>query len=100
MEWRFQQLWCLKEGRARSDWAFHLHRLPKGHSVGVARAPPSEVVDHNGEFAKTLTQHSYEAAAWQRLLEAPEPPFSVLPVSSLLPPDSLAAYEDAGGDII
>lgn len=36
------------QGRPRPDWAFHLHRLPKGHSVGVARAPPSEVVDHNG----------------------------------------------------
>lgn len=52
------------------------------------------------EFAKTLTQHSYDAAAWRRLVETPEPPFSVLPVSSLLPADSLAAYEDAGGDII
>lgn len=52
------------------------------------------------EFRRTLTTFEYSADDWRCIVDRPEPPFSVLPVSSLLPTDVLDEYEAAGGDVL
>ena len=88
------------DGVSRPDWIFHLHELGRGHWVSVARGPVSAIVDAWGGFKATL--HKWQVSADDHLstLEEPEPPFTLLHISDLLPPHLHGAYEDAGGDIL
>lgn len=86
-------------GLPQPHWAFHLHRLPCDHYVAVARAPPSVVVDAWGGFKRTFGVSTFTDLQWEAVLEAPEPSFAVLPVSSLVPVDLILEFEAAGGDV-
>ena len=51
-------------------------------------------------FKATFQRTAFSEEEWQRELEAPEPPFTLLTVADLLTPDQRAAYEAAGGEVL
>lgn len=88
------------DGVSRTDWMFHLHELGRGHWVSVARGPVSAIVDAWGVFTATLQKGQVPMDEHFRALQEPEPPFTLLHISDLLPSHLHDAYEDAGGAIL
>lgn len=66
----------------------------------MARCHPRHVVDAHGGFRASLTGGGaaggppLTAAVWAAALTAPAPPFDLLAVSDLLPPEVREAYEE------
>jgi len=80
-------------------WRFFQHRLGGQHWAAVARGPTGEVVDAQGEFRRTLVRptDAFAPLDWRRELDFEEPPFTVVPVAFLVPPDDAEAYAQAAG---
>lgn len=78
---------CRVDGKVMADWRFYGESLGNGHIVTVARGPPSDIVDGNGDFKATIT-HPVKPAH----LDAPRPDFFVLTVRDLVPPEKVDAY--------
>lgn len=80
-----------------SQWRVALRRLPRGHWLAAARAPPAAVVDALGGFKATFARPDPTAAeleAHHRAAAALPPPLELLTVGDLLPPRLAAAYEE------
>jgi len=87
------------DGELQLGWVFSLHRLSGDHWVSVARCPPSEVIDANGEFKATFEKPVLTPDEIKTSLTAASPAVSLLCISDLLSPDKLSRYEEVGGDI-
>ncbi|KIY97811.1 L-aminoadipate-semialdehydedehydrogenase-phosphopantetheinyl transferase [Monoraphidium neglectum] len=81
------------DGDPLSRWRVQLHRLPRRHWAAVALAPPEEVVDANGEFKATLLRPIIGDEEMAALLARPAPPFDLLQIQDLLPPDLASQHE-------
>lgn len=51
-------------------------------------------------FKATFQRTDFAPGEWQEQLHAPEPPFTMLSVADLVPPDQRAAYAAAGGELL
>lgn len=50
-------------------------------------------------FKATFQKTSFAPGEWQAQLAAAEPPFVMVTVADLVPPEHRAAYEEAGGEL-
>ena len=82
------------DGELQRAWVGHVYDLPGGHVACVVRGPVSEARDDIGEFRATLGAAVPIAEHCARLACAP-PPFRMVQVRELVPPQSLEAYDAA-----
>lgn len=68
---------------SRPDWHLSQHQLGEDHWVSVVLGPVEEVIDRDGEFAKTLRLRDLPLC---ELRLPPAPDFEVLTTESLVPP--------------
>ncbi|KAJ9439197.1 4prime-phosphopantetheinyl transferase HetI [Diplonema papillatum] len=87
------------DGVCMPRWAFHSILLDKDHRVTVARGPPCDVVDANGEFASTLKRPvgSFTTEQWACHLHTPHPTFTRLPIGYLVPEAYRHQFAAIGG---
>lgn len=76
------------DGKRLDNWRFAGEELDNGHIVTVARGPPEDIIDAQGEFKATIGHQRVDKAH----LDAPKPEFVVLTVRDLVPPDRLTDY--------
>ncbi|KAH8093527.1 holo-[acyl-carrier-protein] synthase [Aureococcus anophagefferens] len=70
------------DGKRLDNWRFAGEELDNGHIVTVARGPPEDIIDAQGEFKATIGHQRVDKAH----LDAPKPEFVVLtPTASLVP---------------
>jgi len=91
----------LIHGREAPQWRFVQHRMQgeRHHWTTVGRGPLADIIDAHGEFRNTLRkpQTAFSAEEWQEVLLSESPPCDVIPVSALVPSESMEAYVQAGG---
>ncbi len=94
------------DGAPDDRWTFSIQAAGSreadggSHWVTVARGPPEDVVDAFGVFKKTLTKGKFGKEEWREALDAPEPGFSLLSMSDLVPDDRKDEFEENGGDVM
>lgn len=89
------------DGTVEPRWAFVQEPLGADHYVTVARGPTDDVQDQDGQFRSTLLRPtaSFNHASWYEELHRESPPFREVPVSFLVPGDSIGGYREIAGHL-
>jgi len=98
-EFEFDTPWPAQTARVSVDgvqlehWLFSIQRLGGDHWVSVARGPPSDVIDANGEFKATFKKANMSASEITEQLNSPWPTFEMVGIGNLLSPSHVAEYD-------
>ena len=81
-------------------WTFHSSRLASGYVVTVAKGPPCDAVDPDGDFTHGFTRgiDAFTPLEWTHELDRVQADFVKVPVGFLVPEPLRAQYEALGAE--